>query len=75
MIRHTTLTSLALLTIAAGANAAIVSTTGPVIPIAAPPSLLVGAMASTTAFAIDEKQNVYYNGPVDSSPPSDGTTP
>lgn len=67
---RSTLVSLALAAGSVGsAHAGIVSTGGQFVHIAPPPSLAYGALHTTThGHAIDEQQNVFFNGPVDRLP-------
>lgn len=60
--------------VAASAQASIVSTSGQMTQIAPPPSLQTGQQAfGTYAVAIDEKQNISFNGIVDRLGPSFAT--
>lgn len=71
MKTHLTLAAAALA--AASAHASIVATSGQMIQVAPPPSLLLHALASrTNAFVINERQNAAFSGLVDVLSPSIG---
>lgn len=58
--------AVSLVGLASASQASIVSTSGQVFQIAPPPSLQMGVFTNNhAAFAIDEKQNVLFNGLVD----------